>query len=169
MKRTSLFASLALTLALSTIAVAAGPVPMVDVSVNPDTAAHTRTEVPRDFAERVQKAYVAALNEEIESSGKVDVIAAGRRATVVITDYYDPSDMQTKADNSHQDVLHRLNPGVPAGNSFERTGRPERAYVEGYIEFDGKHLSFKEESMNDAASFLATNVGRESFRRIRAL
>lgn len=162
-------------------AFAAEPVPMVDVSVSPEGDVRTRTMVPSGFADNVVKSYVGALNDEVQngSAGKLDVIAVGRRATVVITDYYDPSDFMTKQQNEmdRQSMMlggvSAMNPRAQEAWNREYNARPDRARVKGYVEFDGRRVSFDiPEAMagsSFAASELAKSVGLEAYQVIRSL
>lgn len=175
----SLFAIFAA--ALSFAALAVEPVPMVDVKVQPEgMELQTRTAVSRDTETAIIKAYSKALNDAVQERGKLDILAVGKRATVVITEYYDPKEFQTAARNDMEDRMAfgagggMVNPSAPGfQRAYDRrynNGRPEQAKIAGYIEFDGKRMPF-EESANAGTpmEWIAADVGRDAFRRILAL
>lgn len=165
----------------SVSAFAAEPVPMVDVSVSPAGDVRTRTLVPSGFADNIVKSYVGALNDEVQNgaAGKLDIIAAGRRASVVITDYYDPTDFMTKQQND-MDRQSMMMGGIGATNpraqdawNREYSARQDRARVKGYVEFDGRRVPFDIPDVMAGSSFaaseLAKSVGREAYQVIRSL
>lgn len=165
----------ALSLA-SLAALAVEPVPMVDVTI--DVGFNNRTDVPRSFGEVVMKAYVKSMNDEIQNgpAGKLDILAVGDRAKVVIEEFYNPSDFATQARNDMDRQMMRVNPGASAPGvraAYDRefsNGRPEQMKVAGYIVFKNNRIPFEETINKDApADWLAAQLGREAYRRIRAL
>lgn len=168
-----LFAAAILSLA-SLGALAVEPVPMVDVAV--DVGFNNRTDIPHSFGEGVMKAYIKAMNEEIQNgpTGKLDILAVGDRAKVVIEEFYNPSDFVTKSRNEMDRQMMLVNPGAPGARAaFDReysNGRPEPMKVAGYIVFKDKRIPFEETINKDSpADWLAAQLGREAYRRIRAL
>lgn len=171
-----IFAVIAAVLSMAAFAVE--PVPMLNVSATPG---QLRTQVPSDFSGYVHKAYVEALNAEVQegAAGKLDVIAVGPRASVVITQYFDPADAITAAELRIAEARNEAYSGRTAFPMSQRLGltpdgRPARAFVEGYVEFEGKRQHFKEESMMPGASagnasLLANEVGRQVYRLVRSL
>lgn len=168
------FATAALSL-LSLCAMAVEPVPMVDVKVDAGFN-QLRTDVPRDFGDTVMKAYVKAMNNEIQNgpTGKLDILAVGDRATVVIEEFYNPADFTTQAQNEMARNQMQMNPGAPGARAaFDReygNGRPETMKVSGYIIFKEKRMPFEETmSKGSPSDWLASQLGREAYRRIRSL
>lgn len=93
-----IFFAVCAALALSS-PVLAGPVPMVDVKIELQDRG-IPSPMPHNFANRIVKAYSKAINDEVERKGELDILAVGPRATIVITEYYDPNDAMTKSRNA---------------------------------------------------------------------
>lgn len=159
---------------VSSLTIAAEPVPMADVKIVPDFGStETRTAVPASTDAQIRQSYTQAMNEAVQARGKLDILAVGPRAVVVITEYYDPQDFATQ----NQDRMDRevrfggATPWQTRGNStVSWDGRPEQARIAGYVEFDGKRVSFEETATaGTPMNWLASEVGRTAFRSVLAL
>lgn len=170
-----------LGLVASFAASAVEPVPMADVKVAPELGTtETRTAVPSSTDAQIRQSYTQAMNEAVQARGTLDILAVGPRAVVVITEYHDPQDFATQSrDRLKRDVtayggqhplMARGYPQMDSASNGGWDGRAEQARIAGYIEFDGKRVSFEETAAaGTPMNWLASEVGRTAFRRILAL
>lgn len=172
-----LFAIVIAAVALVSSANAVEPFPLVEVRTE-SSANPLRTDLPSDFAEKVANAYGNALQKELDGRENREGLVAGKRATVVITEFYDPREFMTQA----QDEMDlqavpggpRFNPSNPRSREImdrhNNRYMPKKMKVAGYVEFDGRRFFF-EETANEYTSTraLAEAVGQKAFRGILSL
>ncbi len=158
---------------MSAMAFAVEPVPMVDVQVSQELqGAHAGVMAVE--LDAVRKGYTEALNEEVNRVGKLDIIAVGPRAKLVITEYSDPSRIGLGSSSAfHPGAAPgmELTPqGMAVRESSRELARMERARIAGYVEYGNQRVSFEEEaSSGTPLRWLAESAGRQALKVVRAL